>query len=361
MESRSHGVARALVACPAALGSGGLGTAAAEFAAGLEANGVRSAYVGLQETGAAGGLVNRRSVRRLFGAGPGRRLGARAVRRAVPADGWDLLYAVPGALPLGGGGGIRVIHQATRHPALERAALRRGERETGGRGDMSAAELRRRLRELERADLVHVTSRAVLEELAEAGLPRERLVHSYLGVDLDRFRPGPKHERLTIAFVGPLSLRKGVDAVAELAARLGPGAAVEVVGGPTCPWSRRLGERASFVRRDSVPETLAAAHCLVLPSRSDGFSYAVLEALASGAVPIVTPEVGAAELVRRLDPRLVIDFDGFAEATAALLPTLDFERLGAEARALAEQFDRRRTGPAAAAAVLEAAARLGSR
>lgn len=360
MESRSNGVSRAVVACPAALGAGGLGTAAAEFAAGLEAHGVSSTYVGLQATGAAGRLVNHRPFRRLFGAGPGRRLGARAVRRAVPAEGWDLLYAVPGSLPPGRGG-VRVIHQATRHPALEREALRRGERETGGRGDMSAAELRRRLAELRRADLVHVTSHAVRAELAEAGFPEERLVHSYLGVDLDHHRPGAKRARLTIAFVGPLSLRKGVDAVAALAARAGPEATVEVVGGPICPWSRRIAEGAPFVPRDSVAEMLAGAHCMVLPSRSDGFSYAVLEALASGAVPIVTPEVGAAELVRRLDPRLVVEREGFVEATLELLPRLDFQRLGGEARALAEQLDRRRTGPAAAAAVLEAAERLGPR
>jgi glycosyltransferase involved in cell wall biosynthesis len=103
---------------------------------------------------------------------------------------------------------------------------------------------------------------------------------------------------------------------------------------------------------------LAAAHYLVLPSRSDGFSYAVLEALASGAVPIVTPEVGASEVVRRLDQRLVIPRQDFAEGVSELVRDLDHAELSVRARALAEEFDRRRTSIAAATAVLERAEEL---
>ena len=153
-------------------------------------------------------------------------------------------------------------------------------------------------------------------------------------------------------------MAKGVDVVAELAGLLGDGASVEVVGGPVCPWSRRLAERSPFVVRTDVAAMLGRAQVFVLPSRSDGFSYAVLEALASGAVPLVTPEVGAAEVVARLDPRLVIERVGFAEAAAALIGTLDLAELARRGRVLAEEFDRRRTGPALAAAVLARAEEL---
>jgi glycosyltransferase involved in cell wall biosynthesis len=358
----ARGIARALVTLPVPLGAGGLGTAAAEFLAGLGALGVDARWVGPQPLGAATRVVVSRPYKRCFGAAGARRLGSRAVRRAVPREGWDLVYGVPGSVPVEIGRGIRVVHQANRHPAVEWAALRRGERETGGRGDMSRLERRRFERELGEVDLVHVSTAAVRDELLAAGIPPERLVLAPLGVDLDRFRPAAKADRLTVAFVGPLSLRKGVEVVAELADRLGDDAELEVVGGPTCPWSRRIAARMRFATMTSVPEMLAAAHCMVLPSRSDGFSYAVLEALASGTVPIVTPEVGAAEIVRRLDERLVVEREGFAETTLALLPRLDFESLGPRARALAEEYDRRRTGPAAAAAVLERAlANRGSR
>lgn len=343
------------MAAPAPLGVGGLGGAAAEFADGLAALGRRASFVGIPPLDPATRVARSRPFRRLFGKGVGRRAVARSVRRAVPAEGWDLVWGCPGAVPIERGRGVRVVHQATRHPALHWEATRRGERETGGLGTITRAEVRRCEYELRRADIVHVTSEAVRVQLLNAGVEAERIVHAHLGVDVDRFRPGRKRELTTVAFVGPLSMGKGVDAVAELAARLGDGARVEVVGGPSCRWSRGVVERARFVHRDSVAATLAAAHFLVLPSRSDGFSYAVLEALASGAVPIVTPEVGAAEVVRRLDPRLVVAREGFAEEVASLLGRLDLARLAPAARELAEGFDRRRTAPAVAGVVLERA------
>jgi glycosyltransferase involved in cell wall biosynthesis len=341
------------VALPVPLRSGGLGTAAGEFVDGLSALGVETTCVGPGKLGPAARIAASPPFRRAFGAGLARSLGGRAVRRAVPAGGWDLAYAVAGSLPVGRGPGVRILHQATRYPAIERAALRRAERETGGRGDLSRAEVRRSEHEIERADLIHVTTRAVREEFLEAGIAPERLVYSPLGVDLERFRPGPRRPRTTIAFVGPLSLRKGVDVVAELAERVGEDAVVETVGGPSCPWSRRISAGARFVRRASVAEMLGAAHVFVLPSRSDGFSYAVLEALASGTPPIVTPEVGAAEIVRRLDEQLVVERESFVERTLELLPRLDLADLAARAVALAAEFDRRRTSRAAASAVLE--------
>jgi glycosyltransferase involved in cell wall biosynthesis len=354
-------IREAVVAAPAPLGTGGLGGAAAEFADGLEALGCRASYVGIPPLGPATRVARSRPFRRLFGKGPGRRAVSRSVRRAVPAEGWDLVWACPGAAPVGRGRGVSVVHQATRHPALHWEATRRGERETGGQGTITRAEVRRCEYELRRADLVHVTTDTVREQLLDAGIEAERIVQAPLGVDLARFRPGRKNEVLTIAFVGPLSMSKGVDAAAELAVRLGDEARVEAVGGPSCRWSRGVVEAAPFVHGESVAATLAGAHFLVLPSRSDGFSYTVLEALASGAVPIVTPEVGAAEVVRALDPRLVVPREGFAEEVAALLPRLDLERLAPAARELAEGFDRERTAPRVAGAVLERAKGLAPR
>jgi glycosyltransferase involved in cell wall biosynthesis len=346
---------RAIVAGPAPFDSGGLGTAAAEFVEGLEAHGLEPAYVGLQNPGLPSRLAGSRPFRRAFGATTRRVIDSRAVRQAVSKNRWDLIYAMPGSLPTRRRRGIRVLHQAGRHPRVERAALRRAERETGGRGSLSWIELKRREHEIERADVIHVTSKAVYEEFIAAGVDPDRVVHAYLGVDLDRFRPRTKPETLRIAFIGVLSLGKGVDTVARLADGLAGDAVVETVGGPNCPWSRRIVEKARFTPRDSVPDLLAESHVLVLPSRSDGFGYVVLEALASGAIPIVSPEVGSSEVVRRLDERLVIPRDEFPERVPKLLPQLDLEGLARRGRALAEEFDRRKTSKAMAAAVLERA------
>src|SRR5262245_52103341 len=116
-------IATTLVAGTAPLGKGGLGGAAAEFTAGLEALGHLPTYSGPQAANLATRAAGNRAFRRLFGTAPSRRLKARAVRRAVPREGWDLVYAMPGSVPVEHAGGVCVIHQATRHPALEWAAL----------------------------------------------------------------------------------------------------------------------------------------------------------------------------------------------------------------------------------------------
>jgi glycosyltransferase involved in cell wall biosynthesis len=49
--------------------------------------------------------------------------------------------------------------------------------------------------------------------------------------------------------------------------------------------------------RRELAQLLGMMDCLVLPSRIDSFAMAVVEALAAGIPAIVTPKVGAAEIV----------------------------------------------------------------
>jgi glycosyltransferase involved in cell wall biosynthesis len=48
---------------------------------------------------------------------------------------------------------------------------------------------------------------------------------------------------------------------------------------------------------DNVPEILVNANCLILPSLHEGLSYAVLEAMASGCLPIANDIPGISELI----------------------------------------------------------------
>ncbi len=225
---------------------------------------------------------------------------------------------------------------------------------------MTAREARALTAELEGADLVRVLCQPVRDELVAAGVSPERVVLAYPGVDLTRFRPGVKGEQPEIAFVGALSLWKGVDIVAELARRLGDRARVTVAGGPACPWSRRVVAAASFERDQDVPRLLARSHFLVLPSTGEGFGRVVLEAMASGCIPIVSPEVGASEIVRRLEPALVVPRGDFDRRAAELITTLSHSQLAPRARAIAEGFDRPAMARAAGAALVEGVDRLGS-
>jgi glycosyltransferase involved in cell wall biosynthesis len=347
------GVSRAVVIAPAEAGSGSQGAAAADMATGLETAGLDVSYVGSSAPGLARRLAGHRPLRR-FGRLT-RELERREVASRVPGV-WQLAYAMPGYLP-STGSGIRVLHQATHHPRLVRERLAHARRAAGGgRGFMTKPEMALLEQELQAADVVRAESGAVAEELVDHGIPQESVVLARPGVDLARFSPGAHPDRLTVAFVGVLSLWKGVDILAALARTLGGDADVVVAGGPVCPWSRRVTEQARFHTNDDVPALLAGAHALVLPSASNGFGYVVLEAMASGTVPFVSPEVGAAEIVRRLDERLVQPREWFAEAVPELLRSLPLDELATRARAIAEEFEREQMAVEAARKVLAAIA-----
>jgi glycosyltransferase involved in cell wall biosynthesis len=344
---------RAVVIAPANPGVGGQGAAAADMALGLRRAGLEASYVGSPAPSLTRRLAGRRPLRR-FGSLV-RTIDRRALVRQVD-DRWELAYAMPGFLPPRREGRVRVLHQATRHPREVRNAIASARRVAGGgRGFMTAHEMRRLEAELLGADLVRTESMAVAEELVSHGVQGERIVTAPPGVDLARFVPAPPFERLTIAFVGVLSLWKGLDILSALADALPVEADVAVVGGPVCSWSRRLTERTRFRRHADVPALLSKAHALVLPSATDGFGYVVLEAMASGTVPFVSPEVGAAEIVRRIDERLVQPRADFAEAVAELVQIMPLADLATRARAIAEEFDRERMAEQAARRVIVAA------
>src|SRR5205814_375502 len=83
-------------------------------------------------------------------------------------------------------------------------------------------------------------------------------------------------------------------------------------------WEGALVQHVDAVLSPDVPALLRASHALILPSVSDGFAYVVLEAMAAGCVPFVTPTAGASEIARLVDERLVQPRDEFASVVARL-------------------------------------------
>lgn len=327
---------KALVISPARPMDGGLGTAAAAAAEGLQACGLAVDFATLPlDRSFAQRLAGHRPLRRYPRIGRALTRGklARTVRRAD----WDVAYAMPGSLP---DRPIRILHQATFHPRTVMGQLAEARRRAGGgRGPMSRAEARQYGSELDQAELVRVESRAVAESLMAHGVDPAKIVHAPPGVDLERFRAEPKPEELRVAFVGTLSLWKGLDVLVETERALRGIATVSVIGGPVCSWSKRIAAAARFDRTATdLAGLLSRSHVLVLPSASDGFGYVVLEALASGCVPIVTSTVGAAEVVHRLGSELVVDAEHFAAAVRDLVPALGSTDLSERSRRLAEEF-----------------------
>ncbi len=180
----------------------------------------------------------------------------------------------------------------------------------------------------------------------------------YDGVDAERFcgpfdktalrrSLGLSDEDLVIVSLGRLRRQKGHDIALRAMKTIGesePRARLLIVGdGPEEKRLKKLhsrlglGECAIFTgQRRDVPEVLAAADCLVAPSRYEGFGLAVAEAMAAGA-PVVASRVDSIpEIIEDGVTGLLVppgDAEALARAVVALLSDIGLARsLGEKAR-----------------------------
>jgi len=214
----------------------------------------------------------------------------------------------------------------------------------------------RRLSGLFRATLV--ASESVARDLENAGVPRVRRVS--LGVDLDRFNPARRlaaretraRHRLPdgplALYVGRFTEEKQIETVLagwhEVERRTG--AWLVLVGaGPRTARLRAAAEGRQvrwvpFLRdRSQVADLFAAADLYLAPGPAETFGLSALEAMASGTPVLSVDAGGVADRVRASGAGALYpagDVGACAEAAVALLSG-DLRRLGATARAFAEQ------------------------
>jgi len=155
------------------------------------------------------------------------------------------------------------------------------------------------------ADTIVCNSAFLRRTIASAGGPDERCVVVPLGIDLRAVPEAPRRAggRLKAVFAGDDGLRKGLPDFAEACRLAGVGRADAVVAGAIALTAegRRRAERAATLAgrldRGEMDRLLAEADVLVLPTVSDTFGMAALEAMAAGCIPIVTANAGAADTI----------------------------------------------------------------
>jgi L-malate glycosyltransferase len=198
-------------------------------------------------------------------------------------------------------------------------------------GDKSPAKLRAQRLAYRAAHAVVANSSAARDQLEREGVPADRLRLIANGLDAARFAPAtPRPHIRRIVMVANLRPEKGQDTLLAAAPRIlerYPDASFTFVGegprrGALETLTRALGvtERVRFLgeSRDVAP-ILAGHDLFVLPSRSEAFPNALIEAMAT-ALPVVATDVGGIpEVVRPgINGRLVPPDDAGALADAVL-------------------------------------------
>jgi glycosyltransferase involved in cell wall biosynthesis len=168
-----------------------------------------------------------------------------------------------------------------------------------------AAKLAREEAEYAAAGLMLTPSAYVAQTFRDRGIPSDRLAHHGYGHDPAVFRPvpgaRPEGRPFTAVFAGAGEPRKGLHYALEAWHASGASAHGRlVICGRLEPGYARvlapLLDHPSIDRRDFCPDlagVLADADVLVLPSVEEGSALVTYEAMACGAVPLVSEAVGA--------------------------------------------------------------------
>ena len=230
---------------------------------------------------------------------------------------------------------------------------------------------------LEHAAALHVTSDEEARLISDIA-PRVRRFVVSNGVRWDEYQRLPSGQAFReryiggsadpiVLYLGRLSHKKGLDVLIRAFALLRrdlPAVRLAIVGpddeGLTpalITQARRegVGDRVVFtgmLRSVDKLDALAAADVWALPSHTENFGVAVVEALAAGRATVISPAVNIAPEIAAADAGVVAPLNAqafAAEITALLRDPARREALGVRARAFAQRYDWSLVGPQLAA------------
>lgn len=208
-----------------------------------------------------------------------------------------------------------------------------------------------------RCDRFVAVNLAVVRELLAAGVPGDRIVQIRNGIDastLEAKETYELHDPVRLVFVGRLHEQKGLDTLLRSFRQVREEepttrAALRLIGdGPLreelVTLSGRLGISSDVEfagNRDDVARLLPEADVFVLPSRAEGLSNALLEAMSAGLPVVVSKIPGNTDVISGGIDGLFFEPEDQGSLAAALSALLDGvglrERLGRQARQTVEE------------------------
>ncbi len=213
---------------------------------------------------------------------------------------------------------------------------------------------------LKKADEVFVVSKSLEDKILKMNIPGvdKKLKVTWNGVDVEKFNPentsdfkkeiGIAEDKPLVLFLGNLVRQKGVHYLLRAKKFMEQPAFLAIVGGgPLLQDLKGMTEYENIKdvhftgARYDIDKIIPAAELLVLPSLSESFGIALLEAMASGKPVVATSVGGIPELVSEdvgilIEPRNPV---ALAEAMDLILENKDLrEKMGEKARERALKY-----------------------
>jgi len=213
---------------------------------------------------------------------------------------------------------------------------------------------KRRLLELENADIIIAPSIAVADSIQKCGISKDNIRVIPFGVDTNVFHPVKKEQenkntKFIAIFVGQFHMRKGVHYLLEAWKELDlPDSELIIVGPATNQRfveQMRIKYKEYYVEKGNVPnyeliDLYSQADIFIFPSLAEGSALVTYEALACGLPCIVTEEAGS--VVRdKIDGYIIPsrDIDTLKDRILKLYKDKDLRRqMSVAARKRAEEY-----------------------
>jgi glycosyltransferase involved in cell wall biosynthesis len=199
----------------------------------------------------------------------------------------------------------------------------------------NAARLAKEEQEYLLADRLLCPSEFVAQSFRDCGFAEERLLRHAYGFDERVYHPaertGQRDGGLNALFVGVCAVRKGLHFALEawLASPASRRGKLRIAGEFVPDYAARLAGMLAHPsvevlgHSDRVPELMRASDVLLLPSIEEGFPLVVVEAMASGCVPLVSEACAEVAEHGRSGLRHAV---GDVETLSAQLTALDGDR-----------------------------------